>query len=119
MRVAFTTATGVKVDESFRSTRDFSIWDVSPEGAFYVTTVRVPAGVRGEEEQIAVRADALYGCSLLCTYALNGPAKAKLVARKVQSLRLRKQTSVEDVLGRLQRVVRGNPPPWIRRAMFQ
>jgi len=119
MKVAFTTATGVKIDESFRSARDFSVWDVSPEGAFYVTTVRVPAGARDEEERITARADALAGCSLLCTYALNGPSNAKLVARKVQSLRMSKETQIEEVLGRLQRVLKGNPPPWIKRVMFQ
>jgi nitrogen fixation protein NifX len=117
MKVAFTTATGVKIDESFRDARDFTVWDVSPDGAHYVTSVRIDRGAANEEERITVRANALAGCNLLCTHSINGPSNAKLVARGVHALKIRKDTQIEELIGRLQKVLQGNPPPWMRKIM--
>jgi len=115
MKVAFTTATGVSIDQSFRSALDFTVWDVSPEAAHYVTSVGFGREAESEEERITVRADALAGCDLLCTHSINGPAKAKLVARRIHSLKIGRETPVEEMLARLQKVLRDNPPPWMRK----
>ena len=117
MRVAFTTATGTNIDQNFKNAYDFTIWDVLPGDAFYVTSVNICRLAGSEDDRIAARADALAGCSLLCTHDINGPSKAKLASRKVRVLKLQRETPVEEVIGRLQDVLRGNPPPWIRKAL--
>jgi nitrogen fixation protein NifX len=117
MRVAFTTATGVNVDRNFRNADDFTVWDILPTDAFYVSSVAIRAHAGSEEDRIAARAEALSGCTLLCTHDINGPSKAKLASRQIQVLKLRKETPVEEVIEKLQGVLRGNPPPWIKKAL--
>jgi len=117
MKVAFTTSTGVEVDQNFRKTTSFTIWDVGPDEAYYVTTVRIADDTTGcEDDRIATRVRALSGCSIVCAREINGPAAAKLAARSIHPMRTGVPTSVEEIISRLKNVLRGTPAPWIRKA---
>jgi nitrogen fixation protein NifX len=48
---------------------------------------------------------------------IGGPAAAKLVARKIHPMKTTSETPVAEIVGKLQEVLRGNPPPWLRKAM--
>jgi nitrogen fixation protein NifX len=116
MKVAFSSSTGIAIDENFRKTRGFSIWDIGPREAFYVTTVSIRSEPGSEEGRIAARADALAHCAIVCSREMSGPAAAKLVARNVHPMKTGSNVPVEDIIGKIQAVLRGNAPPWIRKA---
>jgi nitrogen fixation protein NifX len=70
-----------------------------------------------EEDRIAARANAIADCAIVYTMQVGGPAAAKLVARKIHPMKTNTEASVVAVVARLQEVLRGTPPPWLRKAM--
>jgi len=118
MKVAFTTSTGVEVDQNFRKSTSYTVWDIGPDEAYYVTTVRIADDTGCEDDRIALRVKALSGCSIVCAKEINGPSTAKLVAGSIHPFKTGVSTSVEEIIDRLKNVLRGTPAPWIRKAQI-
>ncbi len=135
MKVAFTSSDGRFVDEHFGRARDFFVWEVGPREAAFVSKVsalatsQAPQGApnddRGfaagsdldEEDRITARACAIAGCAIVYTLQIGGPAAAKLVARRIHPMKTGAEVPVAELVARLQEVLRGTPPPWLRKAM--
>ena len=117
MKVAFTSSTGEIIDQHFGMADSFHIWEITPEEARFVTTVAGLAAVGDEEDRISARADVIGDCTIVYTMQIGGPAAAKLVARKIHPMKTGKEVPVAEIVGKLQEVLRGNPPPWLRKAM--
>lgn len=117
MKIAFTSTTGERIDEHFGTARNFYIWDVGPEEAEFLTEAAAPTGGNDEEDRISARADAIADCAIVCTMRIGGPAAAKLVARKIHPMKTAPEASVAEVIDKLQKVLSGTPPPWLRKAM--
>lgn len=117
MRVAFTSANGTTIDEHFGMARNFHVWEVGPDAARFLAEVSVADGGDDEEDKIEARADAIAGCAIVYTLQIGGPAAAKLVARRIHPMKTATEVPIAEVVGRLQEVLRGNPPPWLRKAM--
>jgi nitrogen fixation protein NifX len=116
MKVAFTTSTGIAVDEKFRKATSFTVWDIGPREAYRVNTITIEDKADSEDGIIADRADALSHCAIVCSQEINGPAAAKLVSRNIHPMRASSTASVEEIIGMLQKVLRENTPPWLRQA---
>jgi nitrogen fixation protein NifX len=117
MKVAFTSTTGEMIDQHFGMSENFCIWEVGPEEAYYLETVQVGTPDDDEEDKIASRVSALTDCAIVYTMQIGGPAAAKVVAHKVHPMKTGKETSISEIVEKLQEVLRGNPPPWLRKAM--
>ena len=117
MRIAFTSSDGVTVDQHFGQTREFRIWEVGTDTAVEVGIVTALPVSEDEEDRIAARASAVAGCAIVYTVAIGGPPAAKLVARKIHPMKTGTEVPIADVIARLQAVLRGTPPPWLRKAM--
>lgn len=135
MKVAFTSSDGETIDEHFGMARDFWIWEIGPTEAAPVgkasalaSSEDAPQGApnteRGfaagsdlEEDRITARASAIAGCAIVYTVAIGGPAAAKLVARRIHPMKTGTEVPIADVVAKLQEVLKGNPPPWLRKAM--
>ena len=120
VRVAFTSSTGEHIDQHFGHTQQFHLWEVGPDRAAFVGTVAALAapGCSGDEDDAtAARASAIAGCAIVYTQAIGGPAAAKLVARRIHPLKTGGPVTVLEAVARLQEVMRGHPPPWLRKAL--
>jgi nitrogen fixation protein NifX len=119
MKVAFTSSDGRMVDQHFGMTRDFYVWEVGPDEATFDSkvTALVTADALDEEDRIAARASAITGCAIVYTVQIGGPAAAKLVARRVHPMKTGAEIPIAEVVANLQQVLRGTPPPWLRKAM--
>jgi nitrogen fixation protein NifX len=117
MRVAFTSSDGKTVDRHFGMTRDFHVWEVFAESAVFVGTVSAVTSSPDEEDKIAARANAIRDCAIVCTVQIGGPAAAKLVSRRIHPLKVAEDVAVGDLIARLQEVLWGAPPPWLRKAL--
>lgn len=117
MKIAFTTKSGEIIDQHFGMSDSFHIWEIGPDEARYLETVTV--GIHGddEEDKISARADLLTECAIVYTMQIGGPAAAKLVARKIHPMKTNTEVPVAEIVGKLQEVLRGTPPPWLRKAM--
>jgi nitrogen fixation protein NifX len=117
MKVAFTTTDGERIDQHFGQTSRFDVWEVGPEHAALVDRVRAITTSDDEEDRIAARASAIAGCAIVYTMQIGGPAAAKLVARRIHPMKTGVELPIAETVGKLQAVLRGNPPPWLRKAM--
>lgn len=117
MKIAFTSKTGEMIDMHFGQSESFHIWEVGPDEAGFIETVTVDEHGGDEEDRISARAQLLAGCAIVYTMQIGGPAAAKLVAHKIHPMKTNVEVSLKDTVERFQQVLRGNPPPWLRKAM--
>ena len=119
MKVAFTSSTGEVIDQHFGMADGFHVWEIGPDEAHFLETLRVGSHGDDEEDRIGARADALLECSIVYTMQIGGPAAAKLVARKIHPMKTTAVVPVAEIVGKLQEVLKGSPPPWLRKAMHK
>ncbi len=117
MRVAFTSTDGERIDRHFGMTDRFYVWEIGPEEARLVGEVNAITSAEDEDDRIAARAGAIADCAIVYTAQIGGPAAAKLVARRIHPMKAAAEVPIAEVVARLQEVLRGNPPPWLRKAM--
>jgi nitrogen fixation protein NifX len=117
MKIAFTSTDGRTIDQHFGQATHFWIWDVGAERAEPLTKVAALASSDDEEDRIAARASAIAGCAIVYTVQVGGPAAAKLVARRIHPMKTGGEVAIAAAVEELQRVLRGRPPPWLRRAL--
>ena len=117
MRVAFTSTDGEQVDRHFGESEQFWVWEVGPGSAAFVEKLSAITTAADEEDRIAARANAVAGCTIVYTMQIGGPAAAKLIAQKIHPMKTNNEVSLKETLERFQEVLRGNPPPWLRKAM--
>ncbi len=117
MKIAFTTKTGEMIDQHFGMSDSFHIWEIGPDEARYLETVTVGSHGEDEEDKICARADLLKDCAIVYTMQIGGPAAAKLVARKIHPMKTNAEVPVAEIVAKLQGVLKGTPPPWLRKAM--
>lgn len=116
MRVAFTSTSGTTIDQHFGHADHFFVWEVGPEAAAPVGRVEALA-VGDEEDKTIARASAIAGCAIVYTQQIGGPAAAKLVSRRIHPMKTGEPLAIEAAVARLQEVLRGRPPPWLRRLL--
>jgi nitrogen fixation protein NifX len=117
MKIAFTTSTGEIIDQHFGQCQSFHVWEVGPDAAAFLEAVSVDEHGTDEEDRIAARAKILTDCAIVYTMQIGGPAAAKLVAHKIHPMKTNTEVNVKETVERFQEVLRGNPPPWLRKAM--
>lgn len=117
MKIAFTTTDGTMIDQHFGQCESFQIWEIGPDQASFLESVSTEEHGSDEEDRIAARAKLLSDCAIVYTMQIGGPAAAKLVAQKIHPMKTNTAVSLPDTVARLQEVLRGNPPPWLRKAM--
>jgi nitrogen fixation protein NifX len=124
MKVAFATQDLHTLDAHFAGARHFAIYDVTPDGHRFLEALKFDEisgqdGVHADEghDRLSSRVDAIDGCSLLFVLAIGGPAAARVVGRRIHPVKLPRPEPIGDILERLQSMLNGTPPPWLRKAM--
>jgi nitrogen fixation protein NifX len=69
------------------------------------------------DDRIGPKVEALAGCNLLFVLAIGGPAAAKVVRAHIHPVKLQAPETIPAVIERVQAMLVGNPPPWLRKAM--
>jgi len=126
LRVAIATRDGRAVNAHFGSAQRFVVYDVSPGGARFVETIAFDA-VSDESGNHTTEGDdrngakirALCGVELLVVQAIGGPVAARVIRAKIHPIKVSTPDPVEEVLIRVQEMLAGDPPPWMRRILQQ
>jgi nitrogen fixation protein NifX len=116
LTTAFATADGVHVDTHFGRCARFDVYDVTAESV-RMREIRSVAtdDADHEDRRLQARLDALDGCALVCVASIGPAAAARVVRARVHPLKSDPSTTIDSVLERLQTVLRGTPPPWLRK----
>jgi nitrogen fixation protein NifX len=119
MKVAFTSKTGEMIDQHFGMAESFTIWEMGPYDAYPVEPIHVEKHEGDEEDKISSRVALLKDCAIVYTMQIGGPAAAKLVSHKIQPMKTTTEVPIAEIVAKLQGVLQGNPPPWLKKAMFK
>lgn len=122
MKVAFASNDKVHVNEHFGQAEEFYIWDIGPEDAAFSGVIQVQSeeDMPGHsDDKIEARGAALEDCALVYVGEIGGPAAARLVAKKIHPIKSKEKEPISVVVEKLQGVLKGNPPPWLRKAMLK
>ena len=124
LRVAIATQDMRTLNAHFGSARRFAVYDVTPSEARFVEAVSFGdvsnesgAHVDDGTDRIGAKVEALTGCHLLFVLAIGGPAAAKVVGAHIHPVKLAAPEPIEAILTRVQAMMVGNPPPWLRKVM--
>ena len=71
----------------------------------------------GDEDKLAPKIEAIKECAILYVAAIGGSGAARVVARNIHPLKVKEPESIGEALQKLQTVLGGTPPPWLRKAM--
>jgi nitrogen fixation protein NifX len=121
MKVAFATQDLATVDAHFGWARNIAIYEVSPEGHSLVRSVQFEDGLQedGNEDKLQPKIEAIQDCAILYVAAIGGTGAARVVAKKVHPMKVAQPERIEDLLNKLGDVLKGAPPPWLRKAMLK
>lgn len=125
LRIAIATQDMKALNAHFGSAKKFAIYDVTPLESRFVEavefgTVSDESGrhkIEGDD-RIGPKVDALRGCNLLFCLAIGGPSAVKVVNARIHPVKLPAPEPIETVIAKVQTMMTGNPPPWLRKVMM-
>jgi len=119
MKVAFASTDKVHIDEHFGRAEEFYVWNIGPDVADFAGVIQVKDEDGDAADRIEARGAALEECALVYVGEIGGPAAARLVQKKIHPLKSKTQEPIADAVTKLQEVMQGNPPPWMKKAMLK
>jgi nitrogen fixation protein NifX len=119
MKVAFATQDQQRVDAHFGWAKHLAIYDVTPTGYQFVEVFHFGEDLAedGNEDKLAPKLDAVKDCAILYVAAIGGSGAARVVALKIHPIKVPQPEPILDILEKLQEVLKGTPPPWLRKAL--
>jgi len=119
MKVAFSTQDQQRVDAHFGWAKHLAVYDVSPDGYRFIETFDFGGELQedGNEDKLAPKLAAIADCAILYVAAIGGSAAARVVAAKIHPIKVVRPESIGNILEKLQEVLQGTPPPWLRKAL--
>lgn len=122
MKIAFATNDLVHVNAHFGWAKQMAVYEVSPEGYEFVNSITFDGDLKedGNEDKLVPKIKALSDCTIVYVSAIGGSAAARLINSKVTPVKTRSEEEpITDVLENLVKTLKGNPPPWLRKALQQ
>lgn len=119
MKVAFATQDLKRVDAHFGWAKQISIYELDENGYSFVETVTFSGDLQedGNEDKLAPKIEAIKECAILYVAAIGGSGAARVVANNIHPIKVPEPEDIESLLKKLQAMLNGNPPPFIRKAM--
>jgi nitrogen fixation protein NifX len=121
MKVAFATQDQQRVDAHFGWARHLAVYEITGQGYRFVQdhTFGEDLAEDGNEDKLAPKLDALRDCAIVYVAAIGGSAAARVVAARIHPIKVAAPEPILDLLDKLQEVLKGTPPPWLRKALLK
>ena len=119
MKIAFATQDKQRVDAHFGWAKHLAVYEISPAGYGFVQDFGFGEDLAedGNEDKLAPKLDAITDCAILDVAAIGGSGAARVVAQKIHPIKVPQPEPILDILDKLQDVLKGTPPPWLRKAL--
>jgi nitrogen fixation protein NifX len=119
MKIAFATQDLKRVDAHFGWAKNIAIYDLEPDGHKFIEAISFDGDLQeaGNEDKLAPKIDAIKGCTILYVAAIGGSGAARVVAQNIHPMKVNEPEEIEVLLDKLQEVLKGTPPPWLRKVM--
>jgi len=121
MKVAFATQDLKRVDAHFGWARNIAIYEVAQDGHRFIEAVQFDGDLQedGNEDKLAPKLAAIKDCAILYVAAIGGSGAARVVAQNIHPMKVQEPEDIDSLLDRLSAVLRGTPPPWLRKALLK
>jgi nitrogen fixation protein NifX len=119
MKIAFATQNLLQVDAHFGWASNIVVYDLTPETYRLVDTFTFGGQLEedGNEDKLGPKLEAIKDCAILYVSAIGGSAAARVVANRIHPVKLARPELIVDLLEKMKDVLKGTPPPWLRKAM--
>jgi len=121
MKVAFATQDQQRVDAHFGWAKHLAVYDIDAAGYRFVQDFSFGDDLAedGNEDKLSPKLAAIHDCAIVYLAAIGGSAAARVVAAKIHPVKVAAPEPILDILDKLQEVLRGTPPPWLRKALLK
>lgn len=121
MKIAFATQDQQRVDAHFGWAKHLAVYEISPEGYRFLQDFGFGEDLAedGNEDKLAPKLAAIADCAIVYVAAIGGSAAARVVASKIHPVKVNQPEPILDILDKLQDVLKGTPPPWLRKALMK
>lgn len=122
MKIAFATNDSIHINAHFGWASRIDLYDITPDGFTFLETLSFDGDLKedGNEDKLVPKLKALQGCTIAYVSAIGGSAAARLIGKGVTPVKAESEADeIEAVLSRLVQTLKGNPPPWLRKALGQ
>ncbi|MEA5574287.1 nitrogen fixation protein NifX [Calothrix sp. UHCC 0171] len=122
MKIAFTTSDRVHINAHFGWAREIDVYEISDNGYEFIETLTFEGDLKqdGNEDKVTPKLEALNDCTIVYVSAIGGTAAAKLIKKGVTPVKAKSDDDkIADILNKLVQTLKGNPPPWLRKALQQ
>jgi len=119
MKIAFATQDMKRVDAHFGWARHIVIYEIGPDGYKFLQDVMFDGDLKedGNEDKLAPKLEAIKDCAILYVAAIGGSGAARVVASNIHPIKVNQPEPIEELLVKLEDVLKGAPPPWLRKAL--
>ena len=121
MKIAFATQDQQRVDAHFGWAKHLSVYEIGPAGYSFVQSFPFGDDLAedGNEDKLAPKLAAIQDCAIVYVAAIGGSAAARVVAAKIHPIKVAQPEPILDLLDKMQEVLKGTPPPWLRKALLK
>jgi nitrogen fixation protein NifX len=121
MKVAFCTENLIDVDAHFGWAKKIAIYEVEPEASRLIEIAEFAGDLAedGIEDKLVPKLDAVKDCAILYVAAIGGSAAAQVIKLGVHPVKAPTPQPIAGIIERLQEVLKGTPPPWLRKALMK
>ncbi len=121
MKIAFATQDQQRVDAHFGWAKHLAVYEISLTGYGFVQDFGFGEDLAedGNEDKLAPKLDAIKDCAIVYVAAIGGSAAARVVASKIHPIKVTQPEPILEILDKLQGVLQGTPPPWLRKALLK
>jgi nitrogen fixation protein NifX len=122
MKVAFASSDKVHINAHFGWAKQFELYEVSEEGYNFLHTVEFTGDLKedGNEDKLVPKMEAVADCSIVYVSSIGGSAASRLIQQKITPIKAKtEEDTIEGTLNELIAILKGNPPPWLRKAIQQ
>ncbi len=121
MKIAFATQDQQRVDAHFGWAKHLAVYEIDAAGYRFVQAFPFGEDLAedGNEDKLAPKLAAIGDCAIVYVAAIGGSAAARVVASKIHPVKVAQPEPILDILDKLQDVLKGTPPPWLRKALMK
>ena len=121
MKIAFSTQDKQRVDAHFGWAKNIAVYEITKDGYSFIENFEFGGKLDedGDEDKLAPKLEAIHDVAILYVAAIGGSAAARVVASKIHPIKVSQPEPIMDILDKLQDVLKGTPPPWLRKALMK
>lgn len=120
VKIAFTTTDQIHINAHFGWAKTIDVYEISDEGYEFLETLNFNGDLKedGNEDKLTPKLEALKDCTIVYVVAIGGSAAARLIKHGVTPVKAKsEEDKIEEILNKLVQTLKGNPPPWLRKAL--